>query len=43
MHIWEGYNSNKNTVSFDTQDSLDDKLHTLNSMMSQLAAQDYVL
>ena len=28
MNIWKGYNSNKKTVSFDTQDRLDDKIQT---------------
>ena len=39
MHIWEGYNRNKMTVSFDTQDRLDDKIDKLTSMMSKLSAQ----
>ena len=38
MSIRDGYNSKK--VTFDTQDSLDDKIDKLTSMMSKLAAQD---
>ena len=39
MNIQEGYNNNKNVVSFHTQDRLDDKTDKLNSMMSKLTAQ----
>ena len=39
MKIWEGYNSNKKTVSFDTQDRLDDKIDKPTSMMSKLSFQ----
>ena len=35
MNIWGGYNSNKKTVSFDTQDRLDDKIDKLASLMSK--------
>ena len=38
MSITDGY-SNKR-VTFDTQDSLDEKIDTLTSMMSKLIAQD---
>ena len=38
MSIKDGYNSNK--VTFDTQDSLDDKIDKLTSMMSKLTAPD---
>ena len=38
MNIKDGYNSKKVTV--DTQDSLDDKIDRLTSMMSKLTAQD---
>ena len=38
MSIKDGYNSKK--VTFDMQDSLDDKIDELTSMMSKLTAQD---
>ena len=40
MNTWKGYNSNKKTISFDTQNSLDDKIDKLTSMMSKLSTQD---
>ena len=39
MKIWEGYNSNKKRVLFDTQTSLNDKIDKLASMMSKLSTQ----
>ena len=39
LNIQEGYNSNKKTVLFDTQERLDDKIDKLISMMSKLSAQ----
>ena len=39
MNIWEGYNSNKKAISFDTQDRLHDKIDKLTSMMSKLSVQ----
>ena len=36
LWIWDGYNSGKKVVVFDTQDRLDEKLHKLTSMMSKL-------
>ena len=39
MYMWEGYNSNKEIVSFNTQDWLDDKIDKLTSIMSTLTAQ----
>ena len=38
MNIKDGYISKK--VTFDTQDSLDEKIDRLTSMMSKLTAQD---
>ena len=35
----EGYSNNKRTVSFDTQDILDNKIEKLTSMMSKLSTQ----
>ena len=39
MNIHKGYNGNKKVVPFDTQDTLDDKIDKLTSMMSKLTAQ----
>ena len=39
MNIWDGYNSSKKVVTFDTQDTLDDKLDKITPMMSKLTAQ----
>ena len=39
MNIQEGYNSNKKTVSFGSQERLDNKIDKFSSMMSKLSAQ----
>ena len=39
MNIQDGYNSGEKVVLFDTQDSLDDKLDTIISMISKLTVQ----
>ena len=39
INIWEGNNSNKETILFDTQDILDNKIDKFTSMMSKLSAQ----
>ena len=39
MNITEDYNDSKKTVSFDTQNNLDDKIDKLTSMMSKMSTQ----
>ena len=37
MNIWEGYNSNKKMILFDTQNRSDNKIDKLSSMMRKLS------
>ena len=39
VNIWDGYNSGKEIVSFDTKDRLDDKLDKITSVITKLIAQ----